>query len=756
MTVASRHHVPVMASQAVLRARAWLGTAGCCWGAAADDLTAIAEDLAAVAEDRGLGGRIVALPVANEPAGVARLIGLLLAGASPLVLPADAPRAEVLRLAQCAGASAVADAGHMEILPSGGTDTVAQAICLCTSGSTGEPKVVRRDLATWEAEAERYLALLRPERGQHVVVGVPVAHAYAMGWLWACMMGGLTVELHPASALGAVASAIRTRACYAVLSPTTAGLLAARRMDQGTQAAAINLKVAMAGAGPVTQALSERFRQAFGVPLSTNYGSTETGALLAALAPVPEGVTGYPMPGVTAGLSSAGTLLVIDEAGRSHDTGDLAEALADGGYRVLGRTGDAVRRGDRWIAPREVAEVLAAAPGVVDVHVRAVDGVTAGQQRLIATVAGAGGASLAAGEVAAFGAARLSPAKRPDLLEVAPDIPRNAMGKPLRQKRRRLAEPAALAEAARAYKRSILLFSLYDTGLYECLVSGATADEAAVACGLKPDAVERLLTIAESCGLVVSTEQVASQTAFRAVDLVALERELSRDLVTPEAVTEVLRSGLPDRLFDRGAGPSSDLRALYAAAMHGTHRQAGRMLAMRALKQGPAVRSVLEVGASPGHYVAAILQGDAAAHGVLLPIGRLAPEPAPEARVLAEAGRLRLCPAATAPAAGLPTIAGDAVFDLVICDNGIHGPSPGGNLDALIAVVAPGGALLIDDIFLPRGPDAAIGLDWLTHGGCANAEVDSLVKRLEQAGGTVRRLMSGVDGLQSVILTTWT
>jgi long-chain acyl-CoA synthetase len=79
---------------------------------------------------------------------------------------------------------------------------------------------------------------------------------------------------------------------------------------------------------------------------------------------------------------------------------------------------------------------------------------------------------------------------------------------------------------------------------------------------------------------------------------------------------------------------------------------------------------------------------------------------------------------------------------VVVC-NAIHLAGPGADLPRLAGLLAPGGRLLIDDIFLdaPNGVGGDVRLDWLTHGGLSWPTERATVAGLAAAGLTVRRVV---------------
>ena len=699
----------------------------------------------------------------NSPAGVVRLFALMQAGVTPVIVAPGAPAQEIARLGALAAAPVqiegypTPELRHLQGVESAAI--TAPGVVLATSGSTGAPKAVFRSIDSLEREAQRYCSLVHLSIEDHVLFAGPVAHAYALGWLWACVQAGATIEMQAPTSLGAIATSLYERATIGVVTPAGARILVLRQQQPSRKPA--KLRMVMAGAGVVDAELEANFRKHFGIGLSRNYGSTETGAVFAGLAPIEPNAIGYPMPGISYRLapgadlgSDEGVLLVTDEEGREHAMGDIARVLPSGAVRILGRVGSRIRRGERWVSPLEIETVLRQISTIEDVEVRAVGAQISGNENIIASLVTRGGVRLDISELRAHCAENLAPYKVPDVIEQLHRIRRTSVGKTIRRTKRTLSSGDVLAAAARAYKQSVLIFTLLDTGLLDLLASGVTADEAALRLGLQPDAVETLFEVAQRCGLLRACED--GDESVRPPDfshaLIRLERFLAGRLVTPEAVSAVLHRSLMNRPYDGESDDAAELAPLYTAAMHGPHRTYGRMLALRALRNRP-IQTVLEIGASVGRYSAALLEQDPRRTGVVVRLGRLCPELCEEARVFCNSARLQIAADFTSLDELLPRLS-TRRFDCIVIDNGAHGLYPGGDVTSFLPLLSTQGAVVIDDIFLPTGGDAAIGLDWLTHGGVDHMEQAGLCGQLREQGFSIRTILDRNNGLHSVVLAT--
>jgi acyl-coenzyme A synthetase/AMP-(fatty) acid ligase/SAM-dependent methyltransferase len=722
-------------------------------GRTAAELTAEAHRAADALKAQGAEGEAVALRLPNGPDWVVHFLGLLAAGARPLPVAPDTPGPEVGRLLGLAGGGRVLEpadrAGRpvrLEGTPGAPADD-GPGVLLPTSGSTGAPKLVWRPEASWLTEARRYRDGVGLTGEDVLLLPVPLAHAYALGWMCGALLTGATITPVPPTGLGETARALAAGATVVALVPATARLLAtrqrlrARRAGPDTAPPAPRLRIAMAGAGPVDGPLDALFREAYGIGLARNYGSTELGGVLSGPAGLPPLCVGTPLPGVGVRLldrttraetaDGPGILQIRTDALPDwHDTGDLA-VFERGAWRILGREGTAVRRGARWVAPLEIESVLRTHEGVRDVRVAARRRAHEGEDGLVAEVVVSDETDEEA--LRAHAARHLAPHKVPDTFVLRSALPKTAVGKAAAPVRYRLTTRAL--RAARAYKASELLFALHGLGALDLLAEGADLAEISAALDCDTRALELLLDTAAALGLL-STSPGAGGPAVAGAELAAfveLEERLSRDLVSREALAAVARTGLHHRPFEQRP-PDDALVRVYQGAMSGPSARARTALGLRLVRARPGTRLV-EVTAGPGRYLERLLAGDPTATGHLWQTGRLAGPVSEAVREAVAAGRVTTGP-------DLPH--GDA--DVCVVANSVHDPAGGARLAPLLRTLKPGGRLLVDDVFLPSGaPDgepgegAELALDWLTHGGTRWPTLAALTAALTEAGADLVR-----------------
>lgn len=613
-------------------------------------------------------------------------------------------------------------------------------ILLLTSGSTGRPALVQRTLKSWQDEARRYGTLLGLVPEHRLLLAAPLWHAYSLGWLWAAALSGCELEVFRPTELAGMAEAMRNRATHCALTPGIALLLARRTAPSPRPP---QLEVVMAGAGPVDGDLEERFTAAFGLGLSRNYGSTESGALCAGLAPLPPLVIGWLMPHLRlvdapeAGSQKPFPLSVALEDGRTHGTGDLAVCSADGLLTLVGRESTAIRRGERWISPFEIESVIRSHPSVHDCSVRAVRSHHAGHDHIFASVVTKDGKAFDAGALRDFCGQYLSRSKVPDRFEQVPDLRRNDLGKTPAPKAYRAAPTASLLEAAAAYKRSNLLFALLETGVLESLDGRKTSDQIAHEHGLHADTLARTLELAQWLGLIEEADSVAKGRSSDPIvprthdpvtesvrDISLLERRLSQTLNSEAGLAVTLRQGhLACR--ERVAREEGELASLYQRAMNGAHKQLSMSLIWRELarRQAAGPVRVLDISATDGGYTRWLRdRGQLALEGSRrMPVGALVGDSASRGQDAAA----WLCPA--------DVQACSLRFDVVVFDNALHHPEVAHLLPRLLELLADDGHVLVDEIFIEPGL-AAAGVDWLTHGGLCFPTEAALLRQLSSLG----------------------
>jgi len=325
------------------------------------------------------------------------------------------------------------------------------ALLAYTSGTTGSPKGVPLTHANALASAQALALAWRWESNDRLVLALPLFHMHGLGvGLHGTLTAGASCVLLPRFSPDAVLDAAsRHRASMFFGVPTMYGRIAAtpRAAELG------RLRLCVSGSAPLPADLFERLAAVTGRPVIERYGMTETLMLLSNPYEGERraGSVGFPLPGVKARLDADGEILVkgpnifagyrnrpdadeaaFDDAGWFR-TGDMGSLDDDGYWRIVGRKRDLIITGGYNVYPREVEDVLRSHPGVGDVAVVGVPDPDLGEC-VVAVVVPEGSADAAAeASLAAHVAANLARYKQPRRIVFETALPRNAMGKVLRQ-----------------------------------------------------------------------------------------------------------------------------------------------------------------------------------------------------------------------------------------------------------------------------------------------------------------------------------
>jgi acyl-CoA synthetase (AMP-forming)/AMP-acid ligase II len=247
------------------------------------------------------------------------------------------------------------------------------AVLHLTSGSTGNPKLARRGVASVLQDTEGYRKGLGLVPGDCVAIPVPLMHSFGWGVTIGALLSGCDVDVTPfvrASTLTRKADS-GTVSVLAITPPVARLLVETQRRGESVP------RAAMAGAGPVPDELDETFRKRFGVPLLRGYGSTETGGTFFG----GRGM-GWPVPGVDVLAPSPGERgeLILrlaapvegylgDEYAPSREwqTGDIVRHGADGCVHFEERVRGPLRLNGKFIRAHVTEQILRSVPGVTDV-----------------------------------------------------------------------------------------------------------------------------------------------------------------------------------------------------------------------------------------------------------------------------------------------------------------------------------------------------------------------------------------------------
>jgi benzoate-CoA ligase family protein len=404
-------------------------------------------------------------------------------GAAQLLLAALAAEAtdltDVVRVGTAAGGEGASSGPLWSALVAGGGDatidaTTTESPCfwLCTSGTTGRPKLAMHRHADVRTTGEGYASeVLDVEPMDRLLSVAPMFHAYGFGnSLTFPLAAGARAILEPTrpptpALVAGLMARHRPTLFFAV--PTFYAALLASDISDDTFAP---LRQAVSAGEALPAELFLRFRDRFGVEILDGIGSTEMTHIFVSNRPgraVP-GASGTPVmghevrllddEGAAVPVGSPGQLWVSGSAAatgywcRSEETrrtfvgawvatGDLYSVDGDGVYRHLGRRDDMLKVAGEWVSPAEVESVLLAHEGVAEVAVVGATGAD-GLMRAVAFAVPRPGTALVVDDLLARCRSELAGYKRPRRLLVVDTLPKTATGKVIRADLRR---DAALA-----------------------------------------------------------------------------------------------------------------------------------------------------------------------------------------------------------------------------------------------------------------------------------------------------------------------
>jgi malonyl-CoA/methylmalonyl-CoA synthetase len=327
------------------------------------------------------------------------------------------------------------------------------ALIVFTSGTTGSPKGAVLSHANLVAGLSSLSLAWDWTSDDRLVSALPLFHVHGLCVaLFGTLALGGSIVLHgrfDEDAVLEVASARETTMFFGV--PTMYHRLArSKRVSELAR-----LRLCVSGSAALPAAAWHEIRDKAGVEVLERYGTTET--LLTISNPLRAerrpGTVGFPLPGVEVrlteheGANSARELWVRGPTvfsgywnrptesaecfeGDWYRTADLAEIDEDGYLAIRGRRSELIVTGGYNVYPAEVEDVLATHPDIAEVAVSAVPSDEWGEE-VVAWVVPVD-ARPAEAELEAFAAQRLAPYKRPRRYVYVDALPRNAMGKIMR------------------------------------------------------------------------------------------------------------------------------------------------------------------------------------------------------------------------------------------------------------------------------------------------------------------------------------
>ncbi len=415
-------------------------------------------------------GEVVALAACNGPGFLAALLALLRAGLPALLLDAQAPEAESLRIARSLGAAMLlrcrscwptgeADFSLTETGAPGEAPLRLSGIAVLklTSGSTGTPRGIATPSAALVADDAALAASMGFRPDDRLLAAVPMSHSYGLSSLVlpALMRGAPLVLPEENDLLAPFAAAA---AAGATIFPTVPAYVEALLGLSHPPAWPASLRQVISAGAPLKPAVARRFREVFGLPIHVFYGASECGGICYDRegGAGERGTVGTPVEGVEITLvpcsgntahaanaasdtAGAGQITVRSPAVASAYVPDADPRLADGsflasdfaawqnGELVLhGRLDDLINVKGKKVDPREIEAVLAGLAGVREVAVLGVPG--RGSERVRAVIA-CRPEELSPEQVLRWCRGHLAAHKVPRSVILVPALPRTSRGK---------------------------------------------------------------------------------------------------------------------------------------------------------------------------------------------------------------------------------------------------------------------------------------------------------------------------------------
>ncbi|MEU9171563.1 AMP-binding protein [Streptomyces sp. NPDC048420] len=337
-------------------------------------------------------------------------------------------------------------------------DPSALALLIYTSGTTGVPKGVMLDHANIDAMADMGRRALEVGPADRCLLILPLFHVNGIVVSTLVpLLAGASMAIADRFAPDTFFDVVeRERPTYFSAVPTIYSMLAALPDDVRPDTS--SLRFGVCGAAPASAELLTRFEARYGFPLVEGYGLSEgtCGSTINPVAgPRRAGTVGLPFPGQEIRIVDAegvevapggdgevvvrGANVMRGYLGRPDETakvivdgwlhtGDVGHLDADGYLTLVGRSKDMIIRGGENIYPKEIEDVLAGDPSVLEAAVIGVPDEKWGEV-VVAYVQPRPGSAVDSEALKALCARSLTGYKRPTAYFVVDAIPKNAVGK---------------------------------------------------------------------------------------------------------------------------------------------------------------------------------------------------------------------------------------------------------------------------------------------------------------------------------------
>ncbi len=374
-------------------------------------------------------GECVGFSLSNSAEWIAVFLALQRVGAAAIPLDPSLTANQQDALAEALRLRFVWRDGALRAACAAGRASQSMQVGKLTSGSTGEPRLIRCSAAHLLADGTNIMRTMRIRPSDRNLALIPLGHSYGLGNLVApLLLQGTSLICARAFVPRQIPGWIKKH--RATVLPTVPAVLSLLAALPGRARLGLLKLVISAGARLPAETACD-FTARFGLRVHNFYGSSETGGICydrRGTASIDRESVGTALRGVTVALTPRGRIHVTSEAvaagrGGEFTLPDLGKFNARGEIEIIGRAGRVANIGGRNIHPREIESRLARLPGVSDawVHVLA----RAGRDYLVAAVE----TSRPREEIVSDFNQLVAPWQRPRFWLVLPRLPRTERGK---------------------------------------------------------------------------------------------------------------------------------------------------------------------------------------------------------------------------------------------------------------------------------------------------------------------------------------